>query len=659
MAGPHLDLQGVQPGRAGHQGGIVRIQRDGSCQHRGVLHRARIPGLRVPRLARERLTAGIKSGVAALPIGPVFRWETAAIARRKRTYVIRGIFGLVILTCFSLPLLETTGISSARELEHRQLAAAAQESFGAILAGQALALLLVTPALFAGAIAQEVERGNLTLLLASPASSLEIVLGKLGPRIAQVVLILAVAVPVLGLLSLNGGVDDKLVILSDAVLLTSAFLIASAAMLISVVSDNLRQAVLWTYVAEILWLAAPALFGGIAAYATPTASAWAELIARHCAMTSPFSILTELNTLPPTIVGDFLRTMLVQLGLGAVLVAVAASLLRPVARGAGPFGWRLAPVSFLLSRRRLLPRPACGERPVLWKEMHVARSRVLARLFLTLVVLAVLVPLGWVTWNMAVPAFHEVGAAGYGSVNPTGAREEFNMFLRATLVSVYMLLAIGLAVFCATCITSEKEKATWTSLIATPLSALEIVGQKMIGACWRLLWLGLIYLVLLTVGVAAGAIHPLGGFLSVVQIVVFLGFVAGLGTWMSLRSKSSVHALGWTFFVLFVINGGYLLGCVLVPNTPELIFFLVTPLLHGLSLATYPEVNWFLKGGRGFGNPADDASLIMGNLLFYGVSMVVLCYKCVGAFEQAAGRPCRDRGESGNLYRSGVSRVFK
>ncbi len=315
-----------------------------------------------------------------MPLGPVFRWETAAIARRKRTYVIRGIYGLVILTCFSLPLLDTIGLSSARELEHRQLAAASQESFGAMMFGQALALLLVTPALFAGAIAQEVERGNLILLLASPASSLEIVLGKLGPRIAQVVLILAVAVPVLGLLSLNGGVNDQLVILSDAVLLTSAFLIASVAMLISVISASLRQAVLWTYVAEILWLAAPAFFDRVAAYATPTVSEWSGLIAVLLAMTSPFSVLTELNTLPPTIVGDFLRTMLVQLGLGAVLVAVAALLLRPVASGAGPFGWRLAPVTFLLSRRRLLPRGACGERPVLWKEMHVARSRVLARL---------------------------------------------------------------------------------------------------------------------------------------------------------------------------------------------------------------------------------------------------------------------------------------
>ncbi len=577
-----------------------------------------------------------------MPLGPVFRWETAAIARRKRTYVIRGIYGLVILTCFSLPLLDTTGLSSAREIEHRQLAAATQESFGAILAGQALALLLVTPALFAGAIAQEVERGNLVLLLASPASSLEIVLGKLGPRFAQVVLMLAVAVPVIGLLSLNGGVNDKLVLLCNAVLLSSAFLIASVAMLISVISASLRQAVLWTYIAETLWLAAPPLFDAAVAHATPKVSEWAGFCGGLCAMTSPVSVLGELGTLPATIVGDFLRTMLVQGGLGALFVVVAASLLRPVASGAGPFGWRLAPVNFLLSRRRLLPRPACGDRPVLWKEMHVARSRVLARLFLTLAVLAVLVPLGWATWLFAVPAFQEVAAGGYGSAKPAGAREEFNIFLRVTLVSSYMLLAIGLAIFCATSITSEKEKDRWTSLIATPLSALEIVGQKMIGACWRLHWLGLTYLVLLALGVAAGAIHPLGGILSVVQFVVFLGFVAGLGTYFSLRSRSSVHALGWTFFVLFVINGGYLLGCVLVRNETSLVFFLATPLLHGLSFATYPEVNWFLKGGTGIGNPTEVAWLIVVNVLFYGVSAVVLCYKCVGAFEKDAGRPARD-----------------
>jgi len=579
-----------------------------------------------------------------LPFGPVFRWEIAAIARRERAYLIRWIYGLVILVCFSFPLWRATGLSSARELDHRELAAASQESFGMLLAGQALAIFVVTPALFAGAIAQEVERGNYVFLIASPLSSVELILDKLGPRMAQLILLLAVAVPVLGLLSLNGGVDFELVVLSDGILLTSAFLIASAAMMISVVTGGLHPAVLWTYLVEALWLGAPLLLSGVAAFAPPLVSEWAGSIASLVALTSPFSVLEELATLPATIVGDFLTVMLVQLGLGVLLVITAAALLRPVAQGAGPFGWRLAPVSFLLSRRRLLPRPHCGERPVLWKEMHVARSRVLTRVVLTLVLLAAFFPLGWATWNTAVPAFQELASAGYGSTIPSAMREDLNLFLRFTLVMIYLLSAVGLAVISATCVTSEKARDTWTSLIASPLTAREIVSQKLIGSCWRLRWAGLVYLLFLSLGVAAGAIHPVGAILSVVQITIFLGFVAGLGTYFSLVCKSSVHALGWTFFLLFAINGGYLLGCFLL-DPIAVAFFLVTPLAHAMSLATYPEIDEFVRGSPhlDFGHASEVAWLIILNGAFYAVAAGVLCYKCIQALETAAGRPRHGR----------------
>jgi ABC-type transport system involved in multi-copper enzyme maturation permease subunit len=577
-----------------------------------------------------------------LPFGPIFRWEMAAIARRERNYVIRFIYGLVILTCFSFPLLVETGLSSAQELERRELVAASTASFGAILWGQAVALLLVTPAFFAGAIAQEVERGNLVLLLASPLRSVEIVLGKLGPRMAQVVLIVAVAVPVLALLSLSGGIDQQLVILSSAVLLTSALLIASTAMVISALSADVRQAVIWTYAAEILWLAAPPLIDGIAAIVHSSVREWASWAGNLWAITSPIPALWEVTTLPPTIVRDLGTTMLVQLGLAMSFIVLAAAVLRPLAKGAGPFGWRLGPVSFLLSRRRLLPRPNCGPRPVLWKEMHVARSRVLTRLCLALATLAILVALGWNTYNQAAPAFHELAAAGYGSGNPASARQEFNLFLRFTLVMIYVLSAIGLTVFCGAGMTYEKEKDTWTSLLATPLDGREIVSQKMFGAVWRLRWLGLCYFLLLALGVAADAIHPLGAILNLVQLLAFLGFIAGWGTYLSLRCRSSVRALGWAFASLFLLNGGYLLGCVVFRAPPLAVAFLVTPALFTVSLATYSEVDWFFRSGGGVGSPGELAGLILLNFVFYGAAAIVCYFSAVREFDKAAGRPTRD-----------------
>jgi ABC-type transport system involved in multi-copper enzyme maturation permease subunit len=572
----------------------------------------------------------------------LFRWEVAAIARRKWTYVIRWVYGLVILICFSLPLIGTSGLSSAQELEHRKLAEASLVSFGALVVGQATALFLVTPALFAGAIALEVERGNLVLLLASPVKSLEIVLGKLGPRMAQVALILAVAVPVLGLLSLNGGVDEKLVVLSDGVLFTSAFLIASLAMLVSSMSASVRLAALWTYVAVIAWLLAPFILDGLADIVPVALHEPVGAAGDLFSLTNPVSVLSELTTLPPTLMADFLKTMLVQVGVGLSLVAITGALLRPMAKRAGPFGWRLAPVSFLLSRRRLLPRPACGIRPVLWKEMHVARSRVLTRLFLALVVLAILVPLGWATWDLAARAFRELWTAGYGSEKLMAERQELNLFLRVTNVMISMISVIGLAVSCSTSITHEKEKDSWTSLVGTPLDVWEIVGQKTIGAFWRLRWPGLLYVCLLALGIAAGAIHPLGAILNVVQLTAFLGFVAGLATYLSLQCRSSIRALGWTFFSLFLLNGGYLLGCVLVQNPHPVVVFLVTPLMLTISLATYSEVDWFLRNCGGPGTANDAAWLIVMNAITYGVAAIVLWLSCGREFDKAAGRPIRN-----------------
>jgi hypothetical protein len=339
---------------------------------------------------------------------------------------------------------------------------------------------------------------------------------------------------------------------------------------------------------------------------------------------------------------DFRRTMSVQVGIGLSFVAIAATLLRPSAKGAGPFGWRLAPVSFLLSRRRLLPRPGCGVRPVLWKEMHVSRSRVLTRLFLTLVFLAILVPLGWTTWSLAAAAFRELRTAGYGSEKLMAERQEFNLFLRVTNVMIYMLSVIGLAVFSGTSITHEKEKVTWASLIGTPLEAWEILGQKAIGAFWRLRWPGFLYFFFLALGIAAGAIHPLGAILNLVQLTVFLAFAAGLGTYFSLRCKSSVRALGWVFVCLFWLNGGYLLSCMLLPRPQETVFFLITPALLTSSLATYSEVDWFLKNCGGAGPANDTAWLIVLNVVTYTVAAIVLWLSCGREFDKAAGRPSRE-----------------
>src|SRR5262249_20072047 len=152
--------------------------------------------------------------------GPVFRYELDAMARRKRTFVVRVMYGLLLLVFFCIPLY-LSGLSKAAELAHHELARLVEECWGSIIEAQALAVLILTPALVAGSLAQERASGKMDLLVASPLSSLEIILGKLAARYVVVVMIVALALPVLCILSLFGGVDVWLAILEDAVLLAT------------------------------------------------------------------------------------------------------------------------------------------------------------------------------------------------------------------------------------------------------------------------------------------------------------------------------------------------------------------------------------------------------------------------------------------------------
>ncbi len=90
-----------------------------------------------------------------------------------------------------------------------------------------------------------------------------------------------------------------------------------------------------------------------------------------------------------------------------------------------------------------------------------------------------------------------------------------------------------------------------------------------------------------------------------------------------------------------MLNGGYLMGCVLFRNQHLAVVFLVTPAVLGCSLASYPEVNWFLKHFLGPGSANDVFWLVVLNLIAYGFLPFVMWFSSVGEFVKAAGRPNR------------------
>jgi ABC-2 type transport system permease protein len=139
------------------------------------------------------------------------------------------------------------------------LAGLNEEFFVLTVFVQGLAVLVLTPALVGGALAEEKQKRGLGILLATTLSSTEIVLGKLAARMCLLVVIVLVAAPVFCLLSLNGGVDVGLLALSYGATLTTGFLIAAMAILVSTLSGRPLRAVMASYSVVLAWLVLPFL----------------------------------------------------------------------------------------------------------------------------------------------------------------------------------------------------------------------------------------------------------------------------------------------------------------------------------------------------------------------------------------------------------------
>ena len=103
----------------------------------------------------------------------------------------------------------------------------------------------------------------------------------------------------------------------------------------------------------------------------------------------------------------------------------------------------------------------------------------------------------------------------------------------------YVLILTGAA---AEGLAGEKERDTWLGLLATPLSGWEILRAKMLGALWRARVVSLPMLALWTVGLLAGALHPLGFLAAVVGLVATSGLGMAFGTTVALWSRDRKQA---------------------------------------------------------------------------------------------------------------------
>src|SRR5262245_54228819 len=105
--------------------------------------------------------------------GPVFALELLTTARRARYFVFRALYGLLLLAFLMMNASSVLPYDAGRTLTLGEAASFGSMLFDTFAVIQCCAVLMLTPALVAGLVAEARQRKTLGDLLTTPLTSFE------------------------------------------------------------------------------------------------------------------------------------------------------------------------------------------------------------------------------------------------------------------------------------------------------------------------------------------------------------------------------------------------------------------------------------------------------------------------------------------------------
>ena len=395
--------------------------------------------------------------------GPVFVYETMLEARRWQVYALRSALVLLLLVGLAFVWLEEGGFTG--QLTLRDLADLSAAMFFVLAIVQVSLVLLAAPAAAAGSICGDRSRGTLAHMMVTDLSDREIVLGKLGSRLAPVFAIILAAAPVSALGGLMGGLDFPAL---GALFLESVAIAVfgvTLALAMSTRAEQPREVLMAVYAAELLWLMAlPFWYLGTSIYAgmqgtpgkAPVPPRWLEAA-------NPFVLaIAPYNDRPLATPGHVFGFCLALLGASALLLWLTIRGLRRAA-------WRAEGRPAQPVRRRslgslLFPSvtgPTLEENPILWREWHRNRPSRWERRLRS--------GQGLICWGLILFGF---------AVSVTTGSNDTGQILDAALGIHVFFGFLMLSVAAPSALAEERVRGSLDVVLATPLSTRLIVAAK-------------------------------------------------------------------------------------------------------------------------------------------------------------------------------------
>ena len=185
-------------------------------------------------------------------IGPVFTREVTIAPRRDRTFAARAVYGGLLLLLISTAWLVMAGTQLITDIG--DFSRFGMNLFRLITPFQLVLMLFFSAILSAGAVAQEKDRKTLLLLLLTRLSNSELVLGKLLASMLEVLLFLAISVPIFLMMALLGGISYPQIVKGFLVTLFGMLACGSVGSCIALWREKTFQAVSATVLILVLWL---------------------------------------------------------------------------------------------------------------------------------------------------------------------------------------------------------------------------------------------------------------------------------------------------------------------------------------------------------------------------------------------------------------------
>lgn len=325
-----------------------------------------------------------------IPANPILVRVVWSGGKRRRDLMIRsGYLGLLIaVVLFSLL---AAGGAQSRDLS--QLAKTSASLFVKMSILQLALVALLAPIFTAGAITQEKDSQTYNILLATPLTNGQIVLGSLFSRLFFIIALLISGIPIFSITQIFGGVANRSILLSFAIAAATAFVTGALAIAIATFKVGTRRTIFSFYLFIVIYLVGlygldrldyfhpPDLYG------VPIQTSWLTalhpFLALRVVFHDPQYLPPQITSLPAGLrtwpIGWLLSNphtfyVAFMFFLSAVLVLPAVVVLRRLAQSTTSLqSWMLRKLHLSGGGRTRKPR-AVWSNPIAWREAKTKAS---------------------------------------------------------------------------------------------------------------------------------------------------------------------------------------------------------------------------------------------------------------------------------------------